>query len=74
MLTMVRLMTEAIKAGIEVRRKVVGDIKEVFEEFPEAVGYLNCTGIGSYSLGGVEDKELYPTMVSLAIHSTTDYF
>ncbi|OBT51886.1 hypothetical protein VE04_07910 [Pseudogymnoascus sp. 24MN13] len=56
------LLTEAIKAGVEVRRKVIGDIKEVFEEFPEAEGFVNCTGIGSYSLKGVEDKELYPTM------------
>lgn len=71
MLIIIRLMTEAIKAGIEVRRKVVGDIKEVFEEFPEADGFLNCTGIGSYSLGGVEDKELYPTMVYLTTYCVT---
>ncbi|KAL5348625.1 hypothetical protein ACLOAV_006042 [Pseudogymnoascus australis] len=56
------LLTEVIKAGVEVCRKMIGDIKEVFEEFPDAEGFVNCTGIGSYSIKGVEDKELYPTM------------
>lgn len=62
---MIRLLTEVIKAGVEVCRKMIGDIKEVFEEFPDAEGFVNCTGIGSYSIKGVEDKELYPTMVHL---------
>lgn len=66
---MIRHLTEASKAGIEVRRKVIGGIKEVFEEFPDAEGFVNCTGIGSYSIKGVEDKELYPIMV----HLTTLY-
>lgn len=39
------------------------DIREMFAEFPHAKGYVNCTGLGSFSLKGVEDKDLYPTLV-----------
>ena len=41
------------------------DITELFDEFPTAQAYFNCTGIGSYSLKGVEDQKLYPQRVSL---------
>lgn len=68
-LTLFRLITEAIKAGVEIRRKIIRDIKEVFEEFPNAGGFVNCTGIGSYRIKGIEDRDLYPTMVRFTNHN-----
>lgn len=64
-LIMIRLLMEVINTGVEVRRKIIGDIKGVLEEFPDAEGFVNCTGTGSCSIKGAEDKELYPTMVYL---------
>jgi hypothetical protein len=60
-----RLQVEALKAGIEIRRALYEDIRDVFKAYPEAKAVFNCTGLGSYSLKGVEDHELYPTRVSL---------
>ncbi|KAG9717394.1 putative D-amino acid oxidase, partial [Aureobasidium melanogenum] len=34
---------------------------ELFQAFPSATAYFNCTGLGAYSLKGVEDKSVYPT-------------
>jgi hypothetical protein len=38
-------------------------IDEPFTEDPSVSAVFNCTGLGSYSLGGVEDHKLYPTKV-----------
>lgn len=38
-------------------------IDEMFTAFPSANAYFNCTGLGAYSLKGVEDKSVYPTRV-----------
>ncbi|PLB44206.1 putative D-amino acid oxidase [Aspergillus steynii IBT 23096] len=54
------LNTECLKAGIEMRRAWFDDITDLFGDIP-ADAYFNCTGLGSYSLKGVEDKSLYPT-------------
>ncbi|TPX16006.1 uncharacterized protein E0L32_000340 [Thyridium curvatum] len=54
------LNTEALKAGIEMRRASIDDIRILFKDI-EADAYFNCTGLGSYHLKGVEDKSLYPT-------------
>lgn len=56
--------TEALKAGIEMRRASIDDIRILFKDI-EADAYFNCTGLGSYHLKGVEDKSLYPTKVRL---------
>jgi hypothetical protein len=65
-----RLQMECLKAGVEIRRRMFEDIREVFEEFPEARGFVNCTGLGSYGLKGVEDKDLYPTLVCAGSRSS----
>ncbi len=62
------LQTECLKAGVDLRRKIITDIQEVFDEFPTAKGIVNCTGLGSYHLKGVEDKSLYPTLVGALPH------
>lgn len=54
-----------LKRGIEIFRTSVDDIREVFERSPGAKAVFNCTGLGSYSLKGVEDKLLYPTRVGV---------
>lgn len=50
-----------MKAGIQFHRRTYSHIIEAFTEFPTAKAFFNCTGIGSYHLGGVEDTCLYPT-------------
>jgi len=55
------LQGEALKAGIELRRAFYDDMTEFIQEFPAAKAFFNCTGLGSYSLKGVDDKSLYPT-------------
>ncbi|KAF8858365.1 FAD dependent oxidoreductase [Acephala macrosclerotiorum] len=54
------LQNEALKRGIEFQRKSVTDIRELTDD-PSVRAVFNCTGLGSYSLKGVEDKLLYPT-------------
>jgi hypothetical protein len=63
-LTRLRLQQEALKKGIEFKRTTVSDINDVVGDFPSMKAIFNCTGLGSYSLKGVEDKLLYPTRVS----------
>lgn len=61
-----RLQMEAQSRGIEIHRKIFTDIREVFNLYPEASAVFNCTGLGSFTLGGVEDKMLYPARVCLS--------
>jgi len=60
-----RLQGEVLKRGVEIHRASVDDIRELFERFPNVKAVFNCTGLGSYSLKGVEDKLLYPTRVCI---------
>lgn len=62
-----RLQMEAHSRGIEIHRKVFTDICEVFDLYPAASAVFNCTGLGSLTLGGVEDKLLYPARVFLSL-------
>ncbi|THX52632.1 putative D-amino acid oxidase [Aureobasidium pullulans] len=55
------LQGEARRQGIEIRRGMFESLDELFTAFPDANAYFNCTGLGSYSLKGVEDKSIYPT-------------
>ncbi|KAH8892652.1 putative D-amino acid oxidase [Thozetella sp. PMI_491] len=55
------LQGEARKRGIEMHRRTYIDIKELFDDYPEATAYFNCTGIGAAKLGGVQDAAVYPT-------------
>lgn len=59
-----RLHVQCRKAGIEMRRAAYSGIDELFKENSADV-YFNCSGLGSYSLKGVVDKQLYPTRVCL---------
>ncbi|KAH0148834.1 putative D-amino acid oxidase, partial [Aureobasidium melanogenum] len=56
-----RLQGEVKRQGIEIRRGMFDSIDELFTAFPSATAYFNCTGLGAYSLKGVEDKSVYPT-------------
>lgn len=60
-----RLHVEVLKAGIEIRRASYTDIRDAFKVFPLARAFINCTGLGSYYLKGVEDDDLYPTLVNM---------
>lgn len=63
-----RLQNEALRKRIEIRRKMYTDINEMYKDFPTAQAYFNCTGIGSHSLKGVEDRLVYPQRVSQSLH------
>ena len=65
-----RLQVEILKAGIEMRRAIYADIKDVFRDYPSTKVVFNCTGLGSYTLKGVEDKSLYPSRVWLCYSIT----
>ncbi|KAG9590657.1 putative D-amino acid oxidase, partial [Aureobasidium melanogenum] len=55
------LQGEVKRQGIEIRRGMFDSIDELFTAFPSATAYFNCTGLGAYSLKGIEDKSVYPT-------------
>jgi len=55
------LQKQAVKQGVEFHRVTYTNICDLFRSFPGAQAYFNCTGLGSYSLKGVEDKLLLPS-------------
>lgn len=57
-----RLQNEVLKRGVEMVRTTVTDIRELTND-ANVKAVFNCTGLGSYTLKGVEDKSLYPTRV-----------
>lgn len=59
---------EAFSRGIEIHRRIFTDIRDVFKLYSTASTIFNCTGLGSLTLGGVEDKKLYPARVSHITH------
>jgi len=61
-----------LKQGIDIYRRTYDDIPLLIADYPNAKAIFNCTGLGSYSLKGVEDKFLYPTRVSalFLLHQT----
>lgn len=54
------------------QRTTVTDIRELTDD-SDVKAVFNCTGLGSYSLKGVEDKSLYPTRVRIAFSSDTTH-
>ncbi|WYZ44601.1 hypothetical protein EsH8_VII_001037 [Colletotrichum jinshuiense] len=54
------LLEQCRQGGVSLIRRRIGHIKEA-RISPEVTTIFNCTGLGSYSLGGVEDKTMYPT-------------
>lgn len=62
-LTLFRLQTEMTRLGIEVHRRVFSHINEAFRLYPDAKAVFNCTGLGSLTLGGVEDRKIFAARV-----------
>jgi len=54
-----RLQNQVLKAGITIRRDLYPSLKSLFSAYPKTHHFVNCTGLGSLKLGGVEDKLLY---------------
>ena len=59
-----RLQFEALKQGIHIHRAEYKHIEGVMKRFPEASTYFNCTGLGAFTLGGVEDQAVFAARVS----------
>ncbi|TDZ32550.1 D-amino-acid oxidase [Colletotrichum spinosum] len=55
-----RLLDQCRQAKVELLRRRIGHIREA-RISPDVAAVFNCTGLGSYFLGGVEDKAMYPT-------------
>ncbi|KAI9300428.1 hypothetical protein BJ944DRAFT_273065 [Cunninghamella echinulata] len=53
------LLKQFTMKGGKIQRKELKDIHEAFDDYVDAV--VNCTGLGSLSLGGVKDTKLFPT-------------
>lgn len=49
-----------LSKGVEIRRGSYSSLADLFERFPDATSYFNCTGIGSRHLGNVHDTSVYP--------------
>ncbi|OCK85522.1 hypothetical protein K432DRAFT_26677 [Lepidopterella palustris CBS 459.81] len=47
--------------GIKLIRRPYAHINGAPKDFPSTTAIFNCTGPGSYHLGGVEDHKLYPS-------------
>ncbi|CAG9985016.1 unnamed protein product, partial [Clonostachys byssicola] len=54
------LQAEAAKLGIELRRAIIDDLSEIPGQLPTTSAIFNCTGLGSLTLKGVEDQDVYP--------------
>lgn len=46
--------------GVDIRRGHYRSLVELFTDFPDAIAYFNCTGIGAKHLGNVTDPLVYP--------------
>ncbi|KAL1875713.1 hypothetical protein VTK73DRAFT_9902 [Phialemonium thermophilum] len=54
------LQTEATRLGIEIHRRIFTHVGDAFRLYPQAKAVFNCTGIGALTLGGVEDRKIFP--------------
>ncbi|TID06416.1 D-amino-acid oxidase [Colletotrichum higginsianum] len=54
------LLEQCRNGKIDLVRRRIAHIREA-RLTPDVAAVFNCTGLGSYSLGGVEDKSMYPT-------------
>ncbi|KAJ9361527.1 hypothetical protein DTO027B9_688 [Paecilomyces variotii] len=57
---LVWLQTRLLKNGVQFIKRAYNHIDHVFDDFPDAAAVFNCTGLGARTLGGVEDKNVYP--------------
>ena len=63
------LASQCLKHGVVIRRGIVSHVVEAAElhHAGKADLVVNCTGLSSLQLGGVEDSSLYPTRGQIAI-------
>lgn len=59
-LTPCRLLEKCRQGNVALLRRKIAHIREA-RISPNVAAVFNCTGLGSYFLGGVEDKAMYPT-------------
>lgn len=55
------LQNQCLSQGMEVHRKSFASLDEALRAYEGVDVLFNCTGLGSYHLGGVQDTSLYPT-------------
>ncbi|KAM5357964.1 hypothetical protein ACJZ2D_015732 [Fusarium nematophilum] len=55
------LQAELARLGVVVRRAVIDGLDDIPWRVPGVSAISNCTGLGAFSLGGVEDKDVYPS-------------
>ena len=65
-------LTMWLKKGIQIHRKTIPSISSVAESYPHAKAIFNCTGLGSFSLGEVQDKTMYPTRGQIMLVETPE--
>ncbi|ORX57958.1 nucleotide-binding domain-containing protein [Hesseltinella vesiculosa] len=53
------LLRQVLAKGAQLKRQAVESIHDVFDDSVDTV--MNCTGLGALSLGGVEDRNMFPT-------------
>jgi D-amino-acid oxidase len=57
------LVGQCLKNGVVIKRGIVSHIQDAAKMHHSGTGadlVVNCTGLSSLKLGGVEDKKLYP--------------
>ncbi|KAH7025666.1 FAD dependent oxidoreductase [Microdochium trichocladiopsis] len=55
------LVAECRSKSIHLMKRKIKHIQDLEEDGSTLAAIFNCTGLGSFSLGGVEDKALYPS-------------
>ncbi|RSL82439.1 hypothetical protein CEP51_005179 [Fusarium floridanum] len=55
------LEDELKQLGVKIQQTVVDNVSDISETIPEVSAVFNCTGLGAFSLGGVQDKAVYPS-------------
>lgn len=58
------LFARVLERGVSIRRHFVERIEDVWLQVEGVKAVFNCTGLGAYDLGGVEDRDMFPTRVS----------
>ncbi|KAI8069931.1 hypothetical protein BC940DRAFT_296510 [Gongronella butleri] len=53
------MLKQVLSMGVVLKKQALNGIQDVFDDSVDAV--MNCTGLGALSLGGVQDKNMYPT-------------
>ncbi|KAL2069527.1 hypothetical protein VTL71DRAFT_14206 [Oculimacula yallundae] len=64
------LQNECLKNNIQVHRKTISSLTALNTLYPTTSAILNCTGLGSFSLGDVSDKTMYPTRGQIMLVET----